>query len=88
MRSIRASGWLTRRRRVVAEAQRSNDIKDSDVGRNVRIKHTRITEGRLVKIHYSMSDMAVLYDIEKPDGTVRRISHETIMQTKDLGVKP
>jgi hypothetical protein len=64
--------------------ERQNNIQKEDVGKVVRVKHASISEGKLVQIHYGMSDVAVLFDLEKPDGTVRRISHETILDTKTV----
>ena len=53
-------------------------------GKQYRIKHTRITEGKIIKIHKSMEGKPVLYDVEYDFGEIRRIPPYSILDSKDV----
>jgi hypothetical protein len=53
-------------------------------GTRYRIKHTRISEGKVTKVHSDPHGNVVLYDLEFAPGSVRRIPAHALIDHKEL----
>lgn len=75
---------------MATEVQKQQQVETLEVGVRYQIKHTRISEGKVTKVHRDLGGDVELYDLEISPGRVRRISphqmlgHKAVLSTPEV----